>query len=662
MKNDRFEQALRESERKYRTLVENLNEVVYMLNERAEITYITPNIESFSGYTVEEVTGRRFTDFVHPEDLHQRMERFRNAYSGKNQATEYRLLKKNGEVAWVRTSARPIIEDGRTLGVQGVLTEITDRKVYEEKLERQFACSRALNRILDTIISEEHSEPVLDTIVEVMGKTLQLDRALIYEIRFEEQLAIGLSEWLNPDCPDLDPSIGSYPLSSLGEGTAWMLTTRQYLESHADQIHPNLVDGGFAGILHDRMKIKSLLWHPFAFHDDGFYILVFNQIRYRRQWTREEFEFLETLNRQVRLAMQKLAFLKEHREAREQLYRSEKKFRGIFENAPLGIFHFDSNGVITECNDNFMRIIGSSRNRLIGLETLRLPDPEMVTALKTVLSGKKTSYEGNYQSVTADKITPVKVSFEPVVSEDGKVQGGIGIVEDITERRKAEESIRKSLEEKNILLSEIHHRVKNNMAVISSMISLQSEFFHEGKDTAEIFKITQSRIRSMALVHELVYENDNFTEIGLDRLLHQLTGNIKRIYQPNGRSIRLDIKTEEIRLNMNDSVPFSLYVNEVISNAFKHAFNGREHGVITVQLTRKEDGCQVVIGDDGCGVTDLAMLDRPKSLGFTIIHGLVTQLRGRLEITPRNPGLQLSLWIPLDRSDNPSGSGEPAGS
>ncbi|MFO7952148.1 MAG: PAS domain S-box protein, partial [Bacillota bacterium] len=130
------EQALRESEAKYRNLVENINEVIYILDENASITYVSPSVEYISGYTPFELTKMRFTDIVHPDDLEGRMEQFFKIMSGDNAASEYRFITKDGRIAWVRTSARPVIKEGQVVGVQGVLTNITERKETEEKMRQ----------------------------------------------------------------------------------------------------------------------------------------------------------------------------------------------------------------------------------------------------------------------------------------------------------------------------------------------------------------------------------------------------------------------------------------------------------------------------------------------------------------------------------------------
>ncbi|NLA11051.1 MAG: diguanylate cyclase [Firmicutes bacterium] len=131
----KIEQALQESEARYRKLVENLNEVIYILDEDARIVYISPNVEQLSGYTIPELTGRHFTEFVHADDQEGRIEQFFKVLSGVNEATEYRFLIKNGEATWVRTSARPITKEGRAIGIQGVLMDITVRKQAEKKMQ-----------------------------------------------------------------------------------------------------------------------------------------------------------------------------------------------------------------------------------------------------------------------------------------------------------------------------------------------------------------------------------------------------------------------------------------------------------------------------------------------------------------------------------------------
>ncbi|MEW5921891.1 MAG: PAS domain S-box protein [Bacillota bacterium] len=132
----------------------------------------------------------------------------------------------------------------------------------------------------------------------------------------------------------------------------------------------------------------------------------------------------------------------ERKKMQQQLQESEEKYRLIFENSPLGVFHIDQKGIVTACNDNFVKIIGSSREALVGLNILALPDKKVAAAAQECLQGRYGFYEGWYHSVTASKVTPVRALFAPFKTEDGSVSGGVCIVEDITERKQAEEKIR----------------------------------------------------------------------------------------------------------------------------------------------------------------------------------------------------------------------------
>ncbi|MBW2090801.1 MAG: PAS domain-containing protein [Deltaproteobacteria bacterium] len=153
-----MEEALRESERKYRELVENLNDIIYQTDENAVVTYISPNIETMSGHKQSEIIGKKFTEFVHQDDVEVRMDKFRNILSGGNEPTEYRYVTKSGEAIWIRTLAKPIIENGRVVGLQGVLTDITGRKQAEEALLEAQANLKRHRDTLEEMVEQRTKE------------------------------------------------------------------------------------------------------------------------------------------------------------------------------------------------------------------------------------------------------------------------------------------------------------------------------------------------------------------------------------------------------------------------------------------------------------------------------------------------------------------------
>jgi len=213
---------------------------------------------------------------------------------------------------------------------------------------------------------------------------------------------------------------------------------------------------------------------------------------------------------------------------------------------------------------------------------------------------------------------------------------------DITEQKKAEEQIRENLREKNILLAEIHHRVKNNMAVISSLLTLQSEFQSDA-DPEKILRDTRNRIQSMGLVHELVYEHDNFAEINFRPLLERLVQILSDVYLVNDKEISVNVSCDDVQLDLNRSMPCTLIANELMSNAFQHAFSQSDKGNIDVIFEKKADTYRLVIRDDGEGIDDPGDLENPGSFGYTIIHGLVQQIRGDISFSAENPGLSVEV-------------------
>ncbi len=205
--------------------------------------------------------------------------------------------------------------------------------------------------------------------------------------------------------------------------------------------------------------------------------------------------------------------------------------------------------------------------------------------------------------------------------------------------------IHSSLYEKNVLLAEIHHRVKNNLAIISSLLTLQSDFYDSEKETRIILQEMQRRIQSMALVHEMVYEHENPSQINFGGLLTQLVSDYSKVY--NDKVIDVSIQAEDIMLDLNRTIPFSLLANELLLNACNHAFPGRKHGKIDVICKYEGDGIRFAVHDDGVGVPDTEVLNDPKTLGYTIIQTLVRQLGGTLDFRSSRKGFSVEGRFPL---------------
>jgi PAS domain S-box-containing protein len=203
-------------------------------------------------------------------------------------------------------------------------------------------------------------------------------------------------------------------------------------------------------------------------------------------------------------------------------------------------------------------------------------------------------------------------------------------ITNISKQKETEEHIIQSLHEKEILIQEIHHRVKNNMAVISSLLQLQSGYLQDDK-LAEVFRDSQSRIKSMALIHEKLYQSSTLARVEMESYIKELTRTLYYTY--NGGKIHLDVNTkaENVFLDINSAVPCGLIINEVFSNACKHAFIGRNKGVIDILFSREGNFYELEIRDNGIGIPADMDLNNFKSLGMNLVQALASQLGASLD-------------------------------
>ena len=202
-------------------------------------------------------------------------------------------------------------------------------------------------------------------------------------------------------------------------------------------------------------------------------------------------------------------------------------------------------------------------------------------------------------------------------------------------RKRAEAQIKAQLQEKDVLLKEVHHRVKNNMQVISSLLNLQSRRVRD-PDVLEMFRESQRRIRSMALIHERLYQSSDLSHIEFSQYLRNLAIHLFHSYQADSRRIQLRIEAERILLNINTAIPCGLIVNELVSNALKHGFPDGRKGELEICLYKvAQDGYRLRIRDNGVGFPEALDIQKTDTLGMQIVHTLVGQIDGRLELDRR---------------------------
>ena len=206
-----------------------------------------------------------------------------------------------------------------------------------------------------------------------------------------------------------------------------------------------------------------------------------------------------------------------------------------------------------------------------------------------------------------------------------------GTVQDVTERKMVEEKLKKSLTEKEVLLKEIHHRVKNNLMVISSLLNLQSQYIKD-KEALDIFRESQNRARSMALIHERLYQSPDLKRIDFGDYIQTLSKDLFHSCITNLGRVKMNLNVENLMVDINTTVPLGLIVNELVTNSMKHGFVGDTKGEINIEFHEEGDEFVLVVLDTGVGFPDDIDFRNTSTLGLQLVNNLTTQIDGKIEL------------------------------
>ncbi len=331
--------------------------------------------------------------------------------------------------------------------------------------------------------------------------------------------------------------------------------------------------------------------------------------------------------------------LTERKKAEAAMMQNNQRLEALIEGSPMVITATDVNGHLILWNKTAEQIFGWKREEVLGKTAPEVPEhlqQEHFELLDRVSSGQHLRGVELERRRKNGSVIHISMSAAPLYDSDGNVEHIINFSQDITEAKISREAIRKSLKEKDVLLSEIHHRVKNNMAVITGLLSLKAQ---EQSDPgiAEILKESENRIRSMAMIHEKLYQTETFAEVEFGSYVMELAMHIESNYDEIDAVVNCNVDADEIYLEITQAIPCGLLVNEILCNAYKHAFRGRSKGNITLSFKMNGDDCELYYKDDGVGLPDQVIAgEEVTSLGMNLIRGLSQQLKGNLEISNDN--------------------------
>lgn len=306
----------------------------------------------------------------------------------------------------------------------------------------------------------------------------------------------------------------------------------------------------------------------------------------------------------------------------------------VMEQSPAAVVITDLNGRIEYVNRKFTLLTGYTPEEVIGqnhkvfLKPGKSLQTFFVKLWNTILTGRER--RGEFQNRNkAGEMYWESVLISPVKDDHGIIRHFVVISEDITERKKAEERIKASLNEKEVLLKEVNHRVKNNLQIVTSLLSLQSSHLHDQRDL-EMFKDAQNRLKTMAVIHEMLYRSKDLARIDAADYIRSLTSSLFKSYNM-GDTVALATEAEEMPLDIDSMVPIGLIVNELVTNSFKYAFPGGRRGEVKVRLSKADHVVTLLISDNGIGLKSRDRAGKQSSLGLELVESLTGQLNGTIE-------------------------------
>lgn len=338
-------------------------------------------------------------------------------------------------------------------------------------------------------------------------------------------------------------------------------------------------------------------------------------------------------------SMASILDMTELRRSKMAIKESQERFKSIFENAAEAIILFDCQGNIVEFNGKFKETFGFKNGEIIGQNFVHMGsmmgmhNEESRKILNDLISGNELKQvEWILENKEGKKIIfRVRPSL---IKTKTSVIGILLIMEDITELKNVENSLKYSLKEKEVLLREIHHRVKNNLQIISSLLSLQ-RLQVEDPQTADILWECQGRVRAMAMIHENIYQSQDIGRINFKNYVEMLLYDIFNLYRVNKKSVILEMRIGGVKMGIETAMPCGLVINELATNSIKHAFP-QGNGIIKIELKTDDDAHILIIEDDGIGLPENLDPQKSKKLGLMVVNTLVNQLNGKMEIDRTN--------------------------
>lgn len=340
-----------------------------------------------------------------------------------------------------------------------------------------------------------------------------------------------------------------------------------------------------------------------------------------------------------------------------RLRKRMKIFQDTFEQAAVGIAHLSPEQEWIRVNNRLCEMLGYRKRELKSLTLSDIVHPKDFEKGKKrdqkLLSGQSKSYvmKKRYTTKQGD-VFHARITKSCIYDDAQRPNYFVAIIEDISREQQATEDLKKSLRQKDLLVREIHHRVKNNLAIISGLLELQA-YNESNKHVKSLLRDSMMRIKSMALIHESFYQSEKISYVAFESYLQDFVDYIETALEISQQNITLELDTKPVKLNINQAIPLGLLITELVINAYVHAFKNRDKGTIAITLRKNDEKISLVVKDDGVGLPADFRMDNPNTLGTTIIKSLSMQLDADLSFETEK-GTQFNISFIRQKKKGPS--------
>ncbi|MEA2104626.1 MAG: PAS domain S-box protein [Candidatus Cloacimonadota bacterium] len=616
-------EELKLSEKKYRTVFENTGTATVIIEEDTIISLANSKCEQLTGYSKEEIEGKmKWTQLIAKDDL-ERMKSHHNARRAKDGEApnryEFKLIDKFGKIHYIFIEIDLIPGTKRSIAS---LLDITELKQAEKIQNTIFNISTAVN-------TTQNLNELYLKIQEYLGEII--DTTNFYVALYDEKTdLISL-----PYIADKKDKILQFPAGKTL--TAYVIKTGKPLFA-PETIFRELSKQGKVEMIGPDSKIW--LGVPLKIDNIVTGVVAVQSYDNPNLYTENDLEILEFVSGEIAQAIKS-------KQAEMNIKESQLRYKKLFTKALTPILLVEpETRFIEDVNPATLKLFGYTRNELIG-KPLCMILPEEKEQTQNILNQVSKAQEGGIRMGT--KTVIIKNGEHRILDASFSFYVYFGkpliqiIAVDITEKIRTQEKLREELKENRSLLMEIHHRVRNNWQMIDSLMNLQTGYVEDEK-ALTLFIETQDRIRSMALVHDHLYNKESLHNINMGKYFEQIVHELFNLYSADLGNINLEFDIKDVKMDIEIASPCGMIVNEIVTNSLKHGFPNRRDGIISVSLKKTSPNIfTLVVKDNGIGIPAELDLHDAGAFGFELITMLGEgQLGGKLTLD-RSQGTEFTL-------------------